>query len=112
MKEADSPIPLWDYCHERRARINNFLAKDMLQLQGNSAHFLVTGEEGDISNLCQSKRQWNEPMGVETQRQSGAKEIMLTPDLHRTTQWIWTKEEKAFDALIEGKWEHHQHSKS
>ena len=53
MKESGSPIPLWDYCVERRARINNLLAKDLFQLHGQNAHFTVTGEEGDISNLCQ-----------------------------------------------------------
>ena len=53
MKESGSPIPLWDYCLERRARINNLTAKDLFQLHGQNAHFTVTGEEGDISNLCQ-----------------------------------------------------------
>ena len=53
MKEANSPLPLWDYCVERRARINNLVAKDLSQLQGQNAQFYVTGEEGDISNLCQ-----------------------------------------------------------
>ena len=53
MKEAGSPVPLWDYCLERRARINNLTAKDLFQLHGQNAHFTVTGEEGDISNVCQ-----------------------------------------------------------
>ena len=53
MKEAGSTLPLWDYCVERRARINNLVAKDIFQLHGQNAHFHTTGEEGDISNLCQ-----------------------------------------------------------
>ena len=53
MKESGSPIPLWDYCVQRRARINNLTAKDLFQLHGQNPHFTVTGEEGDISNLCQ-----------------------------------------------------------
>ena len=34
MKEPDSPIPLWHYFLERRARINNLTAKDLFQLHG------------------------------------------------------------------------------
>ena len=33
--------------------INNLLAKDLFQLHGKNACSTVTGEEGDISNLCQ-----------------------------------------------------------
>ena len=29
MKEADSPLVFWDYCIERRARINNLTAKKL-----------------------------------------------------------------------------------
>ena len=53
MKEADSPLPLWDYCLERRARINNMTAKDRFNLHGQNPHTLVTGDTADISNLCQ-----------------------------------------------------------
>ena len=52
MKEAGSPLPLWDYCLGRRARNGNLTAKDLFQLHGQNAHFTVMGEEGDISNLC------------------------------------------------------------
>ena len=52
MKDANSPVVLWDYCVERRARINNLTARNLFSLQGQNAHFTVTGEEGDISNLC------------------------------------------------------------
>jgi hypothetical protein len=53
MKESDCPLVLWDYCVERRARINNLTAKDIFKLHGTNAHTALTGDEGDISNLCQ-----------------------------------------------------------
>ena len=53
MQATNSPMVLWDYCVERRARINNLTAKDLFQLHGNNAHSTVHAEEGDISNLCQ-----------------------------------------------------------
>lgn len=53
MKDSDCPLPFWDYCGERRARINNLTAKNLFQLEGQTPHFSATGEEGDISNLCQ-----------------------------------------------------------
>jgi hypothetical protein len=55
MKESDSPLAFWDYCVERRARINNLTAKDLFTLHGTNAHTALTGEDGDISNLCQYK---------------------------------------------------------
>ena len=53
MKASDCPLVFWDYCMERRARVNNLTAKNLFQLEGQTPHFTVTGEEGDISNLCQ-----------------------------------------------------------
>ena len=53
MKEANCPLAFWDYCLERRARINNLTAKDLFSLHGTNAHTELTGEEGDISSLCQ-----------------------------------------------------------
>ena len=53
MHKSACPLVLWDYCVERRARINNLTAKDLFQLDGQTPHFSVTGEVGDISNLCQ-----------------------------------------------------------
>ena len=53
MKESDCPLVLWDYCAERRARINNLTAKDIFKLHGTNAHTALTGDEGNISNLCQ-----------------------------------------------------------
>jgi hypothetical protein len=55
MKDSNCPLAFWDYCVERRARINNLTAKDTFKLRGSNAHSDVTGEEGDISNLCQYK---------------------------------------------------------
>ena len=53
MQESNSPVAFWDYCLERRTRINNLTAKDMFKLHGSTAYTPRTGEEGDISNLCQ-----------------------------------------------------------
>ena len=53
MRESDSPLVFWDYCVERRARINNLTAKQNFKLHGTTAYTATTGEEGDISNLCQ-----------------------------------------------------------
>ena len=52
MKESNCPLPFWDYCVERRARINNLTAKDCFNLHGSNAHTTLTGQEADISNLC------------------------------------------------------------
>jgi hypothetical protein len=53
MREQNSPLVFWDYCMERRARITNLTAKSNFKLEGTNAHTMLTGEEGDISNLCQ-----------------------------------------------------------
>ena len=55
MKESNSPLAFWDYCVERRARINNLTAKNIFQLHVPNPHTFLTGDEGDISNLCQFK---------------------------------------------------------
>ncbi len=55
MQESDSPLAFWDYCVERRAAIHNITANGLFQLEGRNPHFSVTGQEGDISNLCQYK---------------------------------------------------------
>ena len=46
---------LWDYCIERRARVNNLTAKDAFNLKGTNAHSATLGDTGDISNICQFK---------------------------------------------------------
>ena len=53
MCESNSPLWFCDYCAERRARINNLAAKDAFRLHGSTPHTITTGDEGDISNLCQ-----------------------------------------------------------
>ena len=52
MKSSDSPLVLWDYCAERRARIHNLTARDLFQLHGQNPVSATLGDEGDISNLC------------------------------------------------------------
>ena len=53
MREADSPIRLWDYCFERRVSINNLTVKPRFNLHGTNAYTQLKNEQGDISNLCQ-----------------------------------------------------------
>ena len=55
MREADSPLPFWDYCLERRVQIYNLWARDHIKIRGMMPHTATTGEKGDISNLCQYK---------------------------------------------------------
>ena len=52
MRESDSPLVLWDYCAEIRARNNNLTATKLFQLQGQNPTMATLGEEGDILNLC------------------------------------------------------------
>ena len=53
MKSSNFHLVFWYYCYERRAIINNLTDKNLFQLESQTLHFTVTGEEGDISNLCQ-----------------------------------------------------------
>ena len=53
MSKSICPLCFWDYFVERRARINNLTAKNAFRLHGSTHHTLSTGDEGDISNLCQ-----------------------------------------------------------
>jgi hypothetical protein len=53
MKGSGCPIAFWDYCIERRARINNLTVHNLFQLHDTKAHTALTNEEGDISNICQ-----------------------------------------------------------
>jgi hypothetical protein len=53
MKSMDSPLALWDYCAQRCATINNVTAKNIFQLEGETPSYHVTGEQPDISNICQ-----------------------------------------------------------
>ena len=53
MCKSNSRLCLWDYCVERRARINNLTTKNAFKLHGSTPYTVTTGDEGDISNLCQ-----------------------------------------------------------
>eukprot|EP00980_Cylindrotheca_fusiformis_P019051 scaffold6423_cov89-Cylindrotheca_fusiformis.AAC.1 len=53
MKSSNCPLAFWDYCVERRARVHNLTSKDTFKLRGTTPYTTVTGEQGDISNLCQ-----------------------------------------------------------
>ena len=52
MHDSNCPLPFWDYCVERRARVHNLTAKDSFVLQGQTPHAATFHEPGDISNLC------------------------------------------------------------
>ena len=53
MRESNSPMCLWDYYVERRARINNLMAKNNFKLHGMTPRTATLAEEGNISSLCQ-----------------------------------------------------------
>ena len=53
MKDSGAPLPFWDYCVERRARVHNMTASNLFQVHGANPHTAVLSEQGDISNLCQ-----------------------------------------------------------
>ena len=53
MKESNCPIGLWDYCVERRAVVHNMTSRGTFKLQVLAPHIDLTGEQSDISNLCQ-----------------------------------------------------------
>ena len=53
MKESDIPVVFWGYCSKRLAGINNLTARNVFQLEEINAHFYITGEDGDISDLYQ-----------------------------------------------------------
>ena len=52
MRESDILLILWDYCAERRSRINKLTARNLFQLQGQNPTMATLGEEGYILNLC------------------------------------------------------------
>jgi hypothetical protein len=51
MKDTGCPIPFWDYCLEWKDAVDNHTAKNIYQLNGQTPHFHVHGQEGDISAL-------------------------------------------------------------
>lgn len=52
MRSSNCPFVFWDYCMQRRARINNLTPKDSFALSGQVPATTVSGEQGDISNMC------------------------------------------------------------
>ena len=53
LRETNSPMVLWDYCMERRAKIYQITAKNLFQLNGTNPHTATFGTEADISHICQ-----------------------------------------------------------
>ena len=51
--ESDAPMRFWDYCAERIEKVNNVTAKELFQLEGQTPHYHITGQQPDISNICQ-----------------------------------------------------------
>jgi hypothetical protein len=49
LRETNSPMVLWDYCMERRAKIYQITAKNLFQLNGTNPHTATFGTEADIS---------------------------------------------------------------
>ena len=52
LRRTNSPLCLWDYCLERRARIHNVTPKKLFQLQGQNPTAATFGDITDISNIC------------------------------------------------------------
>ena len=55
LRELDLPMVLWDFCAERRMRINNLTARPLFQIQGKNPHLANFGEGVYISNIFQFK---------------------------------------------------------
>ena len=53
LRDQNSPMVLWDYCAERRARIHNVTPRDLFQLNDNTPTMATFGTQADISNICQ-----------------------------------------------------------
>ena len=53
MTESKNTIRLWDYCAEPCPSIHNLTSKNNFKLQYLTPHAALTGEQSDISNLCQ-----------------------------------------------------------
>ena len=53
MQVANSPLAFWDDCIERCTQIYNMAARDHFKICGSNPHTLTSGEDVDISRLCQ-----------------------------------------------------------
>ena len=52
LRSTNSPMQLWDYAIERRAKIYNLTPRPLFQLNGLTPFEITFGEMGDLSNLC------------------------------------------------------------
>ena len=52
MRNSNSPMSLWCYCIERRAKIHNAVPRPLFQAQGQTPYTCTFGVQNDISNLC------------------------------------------------------------
>ena len=52
VRQSNSPMTLWCYCIEQRAKIQNAIPRPIFQAQGRSPHVCTFGVQGDISNIC------------------------------------------------------------
>ena len=52
MRQSNSPMTLWCYCIERRAKIHNTIPRPLFQAQGRIPHVCTFGVQGDVSNIC------------------------------------------------------------
>ena len=50
---STNPLIFSDYCADRRSRLNQLTTRNLFQFEVQNSHFIVTGEEDDISNLYQ-----------------------------------------------------------
>ena len=53
MKISNHPLTFWDYFVQRRAYVKNMISKDTFKFRGTNPHTELTGEQGNISNICQ-----------------------------------------------------------
>ena len=52
--DYDGSLKFWNYCAKRIACIHNISTKNLFHLHGNNPSTATLGDEGDISNLCES----------------------------------------------------------
>ena len=52
MCQSNSPMNLWCYCIEQRAKIHNAIPRSLFQAQDRSTNVCTFGVQGDISNIC------------------------------------------------------------
>ena len=53
MLKSGYPKPLWDHCIELEAHIRSHASLDIYGLEGQVPETVMSGQTGDISNLCE-----------------------------------------------------------